>query len=205
MFNAHVYNTGTDLSTKCPEKSSTLTFPQIRLYPVDARGKISDVKSAAWPATFSQARSHRNCTTLACTACNSSAALLLQYLTDLECPLEHNSRSACRGEALDWLLRHAVSLEHADSCCASDDAGAASAVELCSHEHVKAQFDFLLQWNCCLLLVEVLVVHRNELLRLCKGKRSASHAPARHSAWLAGAHGASWCGREGAAAEHSLP
>ena len=28
---------------------------QVRQYPVDARGKISDVKSAAWPALFSQA------------------------------------------------------------------------------------------------------------------------------------------------------
>ena len=50
-----------------------------------------------------------------------TAAPHLQYLADLECPLE---RSARHEEALDWLLRHAVSLEYADSFCASDAAGA---------------------------------------------------------------------------------
>ena len=46
----------------------TLTVPlsaQVRQYPVDARGKISDVKSAAWPATFSQARHQNMCAALA--------------------------------------------------------------------------------------------------------------------------------------------
>ena len=60
-----------------------------------------------------------------CGFVSSTAAPLLQYLRDLECPLEHTSRNACREEALDWLLRHAVSLEYADSFCASGAAGAA--------------------------------------------------------------------------------
>ncbi|KAK9844113.1 hypothetical protein WJX81_004754 [Elliptochloris bilobata] len=89
-----------DVEQDLPSVVAWLEHTKVRLYPVDARGSISDVRSAAWPSVFNQ------------------------YLTDLECPLEHSDQSASRGETLDWLLRHAVSLEYADSHCASNAAGA---------------------------------------------------------------------------------
>ena len=104
---------------------------------MDARAKISDVKSAAWPATFSQARQQNMCSSCLHGHIALTAAPLLQYLADLECPLE---RSACHEEALEWLLRHAVSLEYADSFCAGSEQRTA---EMCAEAAELAQLEAL--------------------------------------------------------------